>query len=62
MKSKKVLVIRLWQKLLSKRHKTVFTVRNIEEESIVIVSEDGTKSLRVPVGSLSPEEYDTLYD
>ncbi len=62
MKSKKVLVIRLWQKLLNKRHKTVFTVRNIEEESIVIVSEDGTKSLRVPVGSLSPEEYDTLYD
>ncbi len=62
MKTKKTSVIRVGQKLLNKRHKTVYVVRNIEENSIVLVSEDGTKSLRVPVGSISRDEYDTLYD
>ncbi len=45
MKSKKILVIKLGQKLLNKRRKTVFTVRNIEENSVVLVSEDGSKKL-----------------
>ncbi len=62
MKNKKIQVIKLGQKLVNKRHKTVYTVRNIEESSVVLVSEDGSKSLRVPVDSISPEEYDTLYD
>ncbi len=62
MRTKKILVIRLGQKLLNKRHKAVYTARKIEENSVVLVSEDGTKSLRVPIDSISPEEYDTLYD
>ncbi len=62
MKTENIFVIKLGQKLLNKRHKTVYTVRNIEENSVVLVSEDGSKSLQVPVGSISPEEYETLYD
>ncbi len=62
MKTRNIFVIKLGQKLLNKRHKTVYTVRNIEESSVVLVTEDGSKSLRVPIDSISPEEYDTLYD
>ncbi len=61
-KRNKIFVIKLGQKLLNKRYKAVYTVRNIEENSVVLVSEDGSKSLRVPIDSISPEEYGTLYD
>ncbi len=60
MKTRNIFVIKLGQKLMSKRHNTVYMVRNIEENSVVLVSEDGTKSLRIPIGSISPEEYETL--
>ncbi len=60
MKTRNIFVIKLGQKLMSKRHNTVYMVRYIEENSVVLVSEDGTKSLRIPIGSISPEEYETL--
>ena len=60
MKHDTALVIKIGQKLVSKRHKTIYLVRNIEEKSVVLVSEDGGKNLRIPVESISPEEYEPL--
>ncbi len=62
MKSDSVLVIKPGRKLVHKRENTVYLIRNIEEEFVVLVSEDGEKSLRVPLVSISPEEYEPLYD
>ncbi len=62
MKRDTVLVIKIGQKLVNKRHQTIYVVRNIEEGSVVLVSEDGSKSLRIPEEGISPEEYEALYD
>ncbi len=55
-------VIQVGQKLLNKRRQTIYVVRNIEEDSVVLVSEDGSRSLRCPVDAVSLEEYERLYD
>ncbi len=55
-----VLVIKAGQKLVNKRHQTVYLVRNVEENSVVLVSEDGSRSIRCPVEAVSPEEYERL--
>ncbi len=62
MKTDTVLTIRVGQKLVSKRHQTIYVVTNIEEKSIVLVSEDGGRSLMIPVEAASSEEYEALYD
>ncbi len=62
MKEKGILTVEPWQKLLNKRHKAIYIVKHIDKGSVVLVSEDGSKTLRVLADFISPDEYEQLED
>jgi hypothetical protein len=59
---KKILVLKTGQRLRSKRNKTVYEIKSIKDNSVGLMSEDGTEYILIPVTSITTAEYEPVYD
>ena len=59
---KKILVLKTGQRIRSKRYQTVYEIKNIKDNSVALLSEDGIECVLVPVSSITCAEYEPVYD
>ncbi len=55
-------ILKKGQRLRSKRDKTIYEVRNIKNNTLALISENGIKYILVRVNSISLAEFELVYD
>ena len=58
----KVAVVRPGQKFMHKRKKTIYIVRNVIHQNVVLVSEKGDATMRIQLASLASNAFELIYD
>ncbi len=59
---KKILVLKVGNRLRNKRYKTIYEIKNVDDNSVALVREDGLEYILVPVDSITSAEYEPVYD
>jgi len=62
MANEKVAVVRPGQKFMHKRKKTIYIVRNVKHQNVVLVSENGDTTMRIQLASLSSDAFELICD
>ena len=62
MAKEKVAAVRPGQKFMHKRKKTIYIVRNIKDQNVVLVSEKGHTTMRIQLASLASATFEPIYD
>jgi hypothetical protein len=62
MAEKKAIAIRPGQKFMHKRKKTIYIVRNVIHQNVVLVSEKGDATMRIQLASLASNAFEPIYD
>ena len=62
MPKEKPLAVRPGQKFMHKRKKTIYIVRNIKDQNVVLVSEKGHTTMRIQLDSLASATFEPIYD
>jgi hypothetical protein len=62
MAKEKVSVVKPGQKFIHKRKKTIYIVRNVKDQNVVLVSEKGDATMRIQMGSLESAGFEPIYD
>ena len=62
MAKEKVAVVRPGQKFMHKRKNTIYIVRNIKDQNVVLVSEKGDATMRIQLASLASAAFEPIYD
>ncbi len=61
-KKSKIIILKIGMRIKNKRDKTTFEIKYINDKSVGLLSEDGAKFLLVPVDSITPNEYEPVYN
>ena len=56
------LAVRPGQKFMHKRKKTIYIVRNVKDQNVVLVSEKGDTTMRIQLASLASVAFEPIYD
>ncbi len=59
---KEILVLKIGNRVRNKRYKTVYEIKNINDNSVVLMREDGLECILVPVDSITCAQYEPVYD
>jgi len=62
MAREKTVAVRPGQKFMHKRKKVIYTVRNVKDQSVVLVSERGDTTMRIQLTSLASVAFEPIYD
>ncbi len=62
MAEKRTLVVRRDQKFKHKRKGTIYTIKNVKGNAVVLVSENGKASMTIQMGALMSSEFEPIYD
>ena len=62
MAKEKVAAVRPGQKFMHKRKKTIYIVRYIKDQNVVLVSEKGDATMRIQLASLASAAFEPIYD
>ena len=62
MAREKVAAVRPGQKFMHKRKKTIYIVRYIKDQNVVLVSEKGHTTMRIQLDSLASAAFEPIYD
>ena len=55
-------VVQPGQKLRGKKHNTIFVVKEVDSDKVLLVSEDGTASMRIQLDNLALLDLEPIYD
>jgi len=55
-------VVQPGQKLRGKKHNTIFVVKEVDSDKVLLVSEDGTASMRIQLDNLALLGLEPIYD
>ena len=58
----KVAVVRPGQKFMHERKRTIYIVRNVRHQNVVLVSEKGDATMRIQLASLASNAFEPIYD
>ena len=47
---------------MHKRKKTIYIVRNVKHQNVVLVSEKGDTTMRIQLASLASDAFELIYD
>ena len=59
---KKTLAVRPGQKFLHIRGKTIYIVKSVRNDAVMLISEDGKASMLIQMGDLIAGGFEPLYD
>ena len=62
MAKKEIIILKTGQRLRNRRYKTIYEIKRIKKNSVVLLSEDGTGCLLIPMASITPTEYEPIYN
>jgi len=62
MSKENVAAVRPGQKFMHKRNKTIYIVRNVKHQNVVLVSENGDTTMRIQLASLVSAAFEPIYD
>jgi hypothetical protein len=62
MVKERVPVVRPGQKFRYKRKKTVYIVKSVKDEAVILISESGESSMRIQMDSLASADFERIYD
>ena len=62
MAREKVVPITPGQKFMHKRKKTIYIVRHVKDQNVVLVTEKGDATMRIQVASLASDAFELIYD
>ena len=62
MAKENVVVVKPGQKFMHKRKKTIYIVRNVIHQNVVLVSEKGDATMRIQLASLASNAFEPIYD
>ena len=58
----RILILKPGQRIRNKRDKITYEIKYVNDMAVALLTEDGTKLLLVPVDSITPEEYEPVYN
>ena len=61
-RKKNTIIVRTGQRVRNKQNKTVYEIKAVKDNSIALLSEDGTECLLLPVTSFNPTDYEPVYN
>ena len=62
MAKEKVAAVTPGQKFMHKRKRTIYIVRNVKDQNVVLVSEKGDATMRIQMSSLTSVGFERIYD
>jgi len=61
-KKEKIIILKIGQRIRNKRNKTTYEIKYVNDISVGLLSEDGINFLLLPVDSITPAEYEPIYN
>ncbi len=58
----KIIILKPVQRIRSKQDKITYEIKYLNDTSVALLTEDGANFLLVPVDSITPTEYEPIYN